>query len=238
MKTITTENLSRHFGNIKAVDEVSLSAESGEILGIIGANGAGKTTLIKILCGLLKPSSGTARVAGFDVKTEPGKIKQKIGYMGQSFSLFEDLTVLENIRFYGTLYGMSRKEIRERSSELMKNLHIQEQAGKLVRELPSGWKQSLAFSTALLHRPELVFLDEPTSGLDSLSRRELWNQIYLTAGTGTTLVVSTHYLDEAAYCHRLAVMDKGRIKTEGTPEAMRRLAGEGNLIHLFTQDKT
>ncbi len=232
MDLVSTSELTRCFGDFVAVNKVSVRVGQGEILGLLGCNGAGKTTLIRMLCGLLKPTSGTARVAGFDLhQTE--MIKQHIGYMGQHFSLFDDLTVLENMEFFGTIYGMGRKAIRAEGSLWLERLGVSSQARCLVKTLPSGWRQALAFSVAMLHQPGLVFLDEPTSGLDSVSRRKLWNLIYTAAAGGTSVVVSTHYLDEASYCHRIAIMEQGRIRLEGTPEHLRQEAPGHQLINLF-----
>jgi ABC-2 type transport system ATP-binding protein len=230
---IKTNKLTRDFGKLRAVNEVSLSVARGEILGLLGANGAGKSTLIRMLCGLIKPTSGSAEVAGFRVADQGWKIRQQIGYMGQNSTLFNDLTVRENIEFYGAVYKMNRKEVRERSDELMHELQIDRYADKLIRTLPSGWRQMLAFSTAMLHRPAIVFLDEPTSGLDALSRRELWNLVSLTAAKGTTVMVSTHYLDEAFYCDRLVILENGRMKAMGKPEELKRTGGKNGLIHFF-----
>jgi ABC-2 type transport system ATP-binding protein len=230
---ICTNKLTRDFGTLRAVNEVSISVAKGEILGLLGANGAGKSTLIRMLCGLIKPSSGSAEIVGFRVPNQGRQIRQRIGYMGQNSTLFEDLTVKENIEFYGAVYKMNRKEVRERTDELMRELKIDRYADKLIRTLPSGWRQMLAFSTAMLHRPEIVFLDEPTSGLDALSRRELWNLVSLTAANGTTIMVSTHYLDEAFYCDRLVILENGCIKATGKPEKLKEDGGSEGLIHFF-----
>ena len=237
MMTISTDRLSRKFGDFIAVDQVSMGVKPGEIVGLLGANGAGKTTLIKMLCGLLRPTSGSATVAGFDILSRPAGVKRAIGYMGQSFSLFNDLTLDENLVFFGALYGMSAKQSRQRGAELMKQLPLPTFTSRLVTHLPSGWRQMLAFSVAMLHRPKLLFLDEPTSGLDSVSRRELWNHISLAAGEGVSVLVSTHYLDEASYCHSLMVMEKGRVISEGTPRALRAAVKGGNLVNLFLEQE-
>ncbi len=234
---IYTNKLTRDFGSLRAVNEVSVTVGSGEIMGILGANGAGKSTLIRMLCGLSRPTSGTAEVAGLQVNDQGKKIRQRIGYMGQNSALFEDLTVQENIEFYGAIYKMSRKEIREQTAKLMHELQIGRYADKLIRTLPSGWRQMLAFSTAMLHRPEIVFLDEPTSGLDALSRRELWNLVSLTAEKGTTIMVSTHYLDEAFYCDRLMILENGRMKATGKPDELKKSGGKDGLIHFFLDRK-
>ncbi len=237
MMTISTDRLSRKFGDFTAVDQVSMGVKPGEIVGLLGANGAGKTTLIKMLCGLLRPTSGSATVAGFDILSRPAGVKRAIGYMGQSFSLFNDLTLDENLVFFGALYGMSAKQSRQRGSELMHQLPLHTFSRRLVTHLPSGWRQMLAFSVAMLHRPQLLFLDEPTSGLDSVSRRELWNHISLAAGEGVSVLVSTHYLDEASYCHTLMVMERGRVISVGTPRALRSAVKGGNLVNLFLEQE-
>jgi ABC-2 type transport system ATP-binding protein len=235
MISIHTDRLSRDFGTLRAVNQLSFSARKGEIVGLLGANGAGKSTLIRMLCGLLRPTSGTALVAGCDLRKHSRLIRQTIGYMGQQASLFEDLTVRENITFYGAVYRMRRQAVRDRFSELMQELQLGRYADKLVRTLPSGWRQMLSFSVAMLHRPEIVFLDEPTSGLDALSRRELWNLISLSAGEGTTILISTHYLEEAYYCDRLIIMEAGRIRAAGDPSALREAAGSKGLISYFLE---
>ena len=230
---ICTDKLTRDFGTLRAVNKISVSVSSGEIVGLLGANGAGKSTLIRMLCGLIKPTSGSAEVAGFRVADQGRKIRQQIGYMGQNSALFEDLTVRENIEFYGAVYKMNRTEVRERTEELLHELQIDRYADRLIRTLPSGWRQMLAFSTAMLHRPGIVFLDEPTSGLDALSRRELWNLVSLTAAKGTTVMVSTHYLDEAFYCDRLLILQNGCMKAIGKPEELKRAGGNDGLISFF-----
>ena len=230
---ICADKLTRDFGTLRAVNEVSLSVESGEIMGLLGANGAGKSTLIRMLCGLIKPTSGSAEVAGFRVANQGRKIRQRIGYMGQNSALFEDLSVRENIEFYGAVYKMNRKEVSRRIDELLHELQINRYADRLIRTLPSGWRQILAFSTAMLHRPEIVFLDEPTSGLDALSRRELWNLVSITAAKRTTVMVSTHYLEEAFYCDRLLILENGCTKALGKPEELKKAGGNSGLISFF-----
>ncbi|MGE4567597.1 MAG: ABC transporter ATP-binding protein [Bacteroidales bacterium] len=237
MLMLSSNRLSRSFGSFSAVDQVSFEVRQGEIVGLLGANGAGKTTLIKMLCGLLQPTSGSASVAGFDVARQSKGLKRAIGYMGQSFSLFPDLTLLENLRFFGALYGLSAGESVERGVALLKQLPRQAFERGVVANFPSGWRQMLAFSVAMLHRPGLLFLDEPTSGLDSVSRRDLWNRINMAAGEGVSVLVTTHYLDEASYCHKLLVMDQGRVAHEGSPDALRRVATGGNLLNLFLERK-
>ncbi len=209
--SVEVENLTRKFGTFTAVDAISFKVSKGEIFGFLGANGAGKTTAIRMLCGLLSPSSGQARVAGFDVYTEYEAIKQNIGYMSQRFSLYEDLTVRENIQFYGGVYGLSRGAIKAKTEELLDFLNLHEQADKLTVSLPLGWKQRLALSTALLHDPDIIFLDEPTSGVDPVSRKNFWLLIYSLAARGKTIFVTTHFMDEAEYCNRVSIMREGRI---------------------------
>ncbi len=209
--SVEVENLTRTFGSFTAVDAISFKVSKGEIFGFLGANGAGKTTAIRMLCGLLSPTSGQARVAGFDVYTEYEAIKQNIGYMSQRFSLYEDLTVRENIQFYGGVYGLSRNAIKAKTEELLDFLKLQEQADKLTASLPLGWKQRLALSTALLHEPDIIFLDEPTSGVDPVSRKNFWLLIYNLAARGKTVFVTTHFMDEAEYCNRVSIMREGRM---------------------------
>lgn len=218
---IDVRNLTRRFGRFTAVDGVTFQVEAGEIFGFLGANGAGKSTTIRMLCGLLPPSDGTARVAGFDVAREPYRVRQAIGYMAQKFSLYEDLNGLENLRFFGTAYGLTgrRLETRIRDVTLRVGLHGQEH--RLVRELPVGWRQRLALASALLHEPAVVFLDEPTSGVDPLARRRFWDLIAELASEGTTMFVTTHYLDEAEYCNRLGLIHNGRLIALGAPEALK-----------------
>lgn len=235
MITICTDRLTRDFGPLRAVDQVSIEVRRGEIIGLLGANGAGKSTLIRMLCGLIRPTLGRGEVVGLDIVKRGAKIRQRIGYMGQQSTLFEDLTVRENIEFYAAVYGMSRREMRGRMDELMQELRMERYADKRIAALPSGWRQMLAFSTAMLHRPEVVFLDEPTSGLDAISRRELWNRISLEAGAGTTVMVSTHYLDEAFYCNRLIILEEGRVRANGKTEEVRDAGGADGLSHYFME---
>lgn len=217
MYAVEVKDLTRKFGRFTAVDKVSFSVQKGEIFGFLGANGAGKTTTIRMLCGLLLPSSGLARVAGMDVYTEYERIKKNIGYMSQRFSLYEDLTVRENIQFYGGIYGLSRGEIRERTEELLSFLKLHDQADKLTASLPLGWKQRLALSTAMLHNPQIIFLDEPTSGVDPVSRKNFWLLIYRLAEEGKTVFVTTHFMDEAEYCSRVSIMQDGSIAELNEP---------------------
>ncbi|MFV0521136.1 MAG: ABC transporter ATP-binding protein [Mangrovibacterium sp.] len=217
MNVIEVDKLSKHFGDFKAVDEISFNVQQGEIFGFLGANGAGKTTAMRILCGLSYPTSGKARVSGFDVYKQQDQIKQHIGYMSQKFSLYDNLTINENIEFFGGVYGLSRKEIKTRRNELIARLGLQKEAKQLVGALPLGWKQKLAFSVAIFHRPQIVFLDEPTGGVDPLTRRQFWDMIYQAAEDGITLFVTTHYMDEAEYCNRISVMVDGKVEALDSP---------------------
>lgn len=207
--TIETNKLCRYFGKLHAVEQVSFQTRGGEIIGLLGANGAGKSTLIKVLTGVLKPTSGEALICGYNVRETPRKVKEQIGYMGQAFLLFENLTVRENILFYGTIYNMPKKQVLARIDELDEKLKIGKYQHRLVSKLPTGWRRALSFAVAMLHEPEIVFLDEPTSGLDVLSRRNLWQMIEQTAQQGKTILVTTHYLDEVSHCSRLLMMNKG-----------------------------
>src|SRR6056297_524585 len=219
---IEVENLVKKFGDFAANDNISFNVKKGEIFGFLGPNGAGKTTAIKILSGLLAPTDGDIRVAGFDVYQESEQIKQNIGYMSQKFSLYSDLTVYENIRFYGGIYGLERDEIEEGADYFLNKLKIQDYRNKLVGDLPLGWRQKLAFSIAILHNPAIVFLDEPTSGVDPVTRRQFWEMIYEAAEEGITPFVTTHYMDEAEYCERVAIMVDGRIEALSLPEKLKQ----------------
>ena len=219
---IKTDNLTKRFGDFVAVDEISFEVYKGEIFGFLGANGAGKTTAMRMLCGLSIPTSGEATVAGFDIFKHPEEIKKNIGYMSQKFSLYEDLTVKENIQFYGGIYGLSNKEIKEKSAELIERLGLQKEAKKLVAALPLGWKQKLSFLVAIAHEPKIVFLDEPTGGVDPYMRREFWDLIYDAAYRGITVFVTTHYLDEAEYCNRVTIMVDGKIEALDSPSELRK----------------
>lgn len=219
---IEAHELSRVFGSFTAVDAITFDVARGEVFGFLGANGAGKTTAIRMLTGLLAPTSGTARVAGFDVYTQSEAIKRSIGYMSQRFSLYDDLTVRENIRLFGGIYGLPGREIRERTARMLERLGFEHAAKTQVRALPLGWKQKLAFSVALLHQPQIVFLDEPTGGVDPITRRQFWELIYEAASGGTTVFVTTHYMDEAEYCDRVSIMVDGAIAALGTPRELRR----------------
>jgi ABC-2 type transport system ATP-binding protein len=216
-KAIIVNKLSKQFGDFKAVDEISFEVGKGEIFGFLGANGAGKTTAMKMLCGLSMPTSGNAIVAGFDVYNENESIKKSIGYMSQKFSLYEDLTVKENIKFYAGIYGITPSRIIEKTKELLIRLELEKEADVLVGQLPLGWKQKLAFSVAIFHDPQIVFLDEPTGGVDPITRREFWNLIYDASERGITVFVTTHYMDEAEYCNRVSIMVDGKIEALDTP---------------------
>lgn len=218
---IQCKDLTKRFGDFYAVDHISFDVEKGEIFGFLGANGAGKTTAMRMLCGLSYPTSGEATIAGYNVYTQQEKIKQHIGYMSQKFSLYEDLTVLENIEFYGGVYGLDIKTIKARSNDLLWELGLMPEAKKLVGSLPLGWKQKLAFSVAIFHRPQIVFLDEPTGGVDPITRRQFWDMIYKAAATGITVFVTTHYMDEAEYCHRISVMVDGKVKALDSPATLK-----------------
>ena len=233
MPIIEAIDLTRTFGDFTAVDRVSFRVERGEIFGFLGANGAGKTTCIRMLTGLLKPSGGRATVAGYDVYTQAEQIKRRIGYMSQRFSLYEDLTVRENIRFYGGIYGLYGKFLREKIDHLIDQQRLRDQQDTLIRSLPLGWRQRLAFSVAILHDPDVVFLDEPTGGVDPITRRRFWEQIYETAGRGVTVFVTTHYMDEAEYCDRVSIMVDGRIEALDTPANLKRRFGAASMDDVF-----
>jgi ABC-2 type transport system ATP-binding protein len=230
---IQAESLTKTFGGFRAVDAISFSVAKGEVFGFLGANGAGKTTAIKMLTGLLAPSSGNASVAGFDVFTESEAIKRSIGYMSQRFSLYDDLTPWENIRFFGGIYGLGRRAISEKGRSLIDTLGLSSVASKRLAALPLGWKQKLAFSVAVMHEPEIVFLDEPTGGVDPLTRRRFWEMIYEAAERGLTVFVTTHYMDEAEYCDRVSIMVDGRIAALGTPRDLQGEFGVGSMDELF-----
>ncbi|MCB0747740.1 ABC transporter ATP-binding protein [Psychroserpens sp. XS_ASV72] len=218
---IQVEDLSKLFGDFAAVNQISFQVKSGEIFGFLGANGAGKTTAMKMLIGISSPTSGTATVAGFDVYKEAESIKKNIGYMSQKFALYDDLTIKENITFFGGIYGLSKKQIDRKRCELVDELGLQEVANSLVSSLPLGWKQKLAFSVSLLHDPKIVFLDEPTGGVDPITRRQFWEMIYKAAHNGTTIFVTTHYMDEAEYCDRVSIMVNGKIEALDTPKKLK-----------------
>jgi ABC-2 type transport system ATP-binding protein len=232
---IQAKDLTRAFGSFTAVDHISFDVRAGEVFGFLGANGAGKTTAMRMLIGLLAPTSGMARVAGFDVYKESEQIKRNIGYMSQRFSLYEDLTPRENIRLYGGIYGLTLAQIRERTDRMLARLGLGRVADEAVRSLPLGWRQKLAFSVALLHEPRLVFLDEPTSGVDPITRRQFWELIYEAASRGTTVLVTTHYMDEAEYCDRISIMVAGRIGAIGTPAELKQQYGVASIDDLFVR---
>ncbi|HMX40107.1 MAG TPA: ABC transporter ATP-binding protein [Saprospiraceae bacterium] len=233
MSIISTDRLTRTFGSFVAVNAITFEVQEGEIFGFLGANGAGKTTALKMLTGLLSPSSGSAQVAGFDVGRDPEQVKRRIGYMSQRFSLYEDLTVRENIRLFGGIYGLSTPDIKRKTASLLSKLQLETEADKLVGSLPLGWKQKLAFSVALLHDPRIVFLDEPTSGVDPLTRRQFWELIYEAAHTGVTLMVTTHYMDEAEYCDRISMMVDGKIVALDTPRQLKQQYGAADMDEVF-----
>jgi ABC-2 type transport system ATP-binding protein len=222
MKAVITNKLTKRFGDFVATNEITFEVAQGEIFGFLGANGAGKTTAMRMLCGLLAPSSGEATVGGFDVYRQTEQIKQVIGYMSQRFSLYDDLTPRENIRFYGGIYGLQRTQLKAKSDEIIRQLDLGSVADTLTASLPLGWKQRLAFSVALVHDPKIVFLDEPTGGVDPITRRQFWDMIYEAAHRGTTIFVTTHYMDEAEYCNRVSIMVDGRIKALGTPGELKQ----------------
>ncbi len=230
---IKVENLVKKFGNFVANDNLTFEVKKGEIFGFLGANGAGKTTAIKILCGLSSPTSGIVEVAGYDVYRQTDKIKQNIGYMSQKFSLYENLTTKENIRFYAGIYGLSSKEINSRMEELLKRLEIEHMKNSLISSLPLGWKQKLAFSIAIFHQPKIVFLDEPTGGVDPIARRQFWDLIYQAANSGITVFVTTHYMDEAEYCDRVSIMVDGRIEALDTPATLKKTYNAKNMDEVF-----
>lgn len=230
---IEANALSRHFGTFKAVDQISFEVKQGEIFGFLGANGAGKTTAMRMLTGLLRPTGGQAKVVGFDVYRESEQIKQNIGYMSQKFSLYEDLSIAENIRFYGGVYGLHKQQLREKSEALLRKLQLFDMRKQLVRSLPLGWKQRLAFSVAALHDPKIIFLDEPTSGVDPLTRRQFWEMIYEAAAAGVTIFITTHYMDEAEYCDRISMMVAGKIEALDTPRQLKQQFAAESMNEVF-----
>ena len=232
---IQAKDLTRTFGSFTAVDHISLEVRSGEIFGFLGANGAGKTTAMRMFIGLLAPSSGTATVAGHDVYTQSEAIKRSIGYMSQRFSLYEDLTIRENIRLYGGIYGLADKEVRARSEQILARLGMEQSADLQVRSIPLGWRQKLSFSVALLHRPRIIFLDEPTGGVDPITRRQFWELIYQAAADGTTVLVTTHYMDEAEYCDRISIMVAGKIGAMGTPAELKQQFATDSMDEVFVR---
>jgi ABC-2 type transport system ATP-binding protein len=230
---ISTKNLTKRFGDFTAVDAISFEVKKGEVFGFLGANGAGKTTAMRMLCGLSLPTSGEATIAGFDIFKQTENIKRNIGYMSQKFSLYEDLTIKENIRFYAGIYGKCNAFIKEKTNSLLQQLHLEKDGDKLVKSLPLGWKQKLAFSVAIFHEPRLVFLDEPTGGVDPVTRREFWNMIYEAAANGITVFVTTHYMDEAEYCNRVSIMVNGKIEALDTPGGLKTQYGVGTMDEVF-----
>ncbi|MEO6330452.1 MAG: ABC transporter ATP-binding protein [Ginsengibacter sp.] len=232
-KIISTQKLTKRFGDFTAVDAISFEVEKGEVFGFLGANGAGKTTAMRMLCGLSLPTSGVAKIAGFDIYKQTERIKGSIGYMSQKFSLYEDLTIKENIRFYAGIYGKSDSFIKEKTNFLLARLHLEKEGNKLVGSLPLGWKQKLSFSVAIFHEPQIVFLDEPTGGVDPVTRREFWNLIYEAAATGITIFVTTHYMDEAEYCNRVSIMVNGKIEALDTPSALKKTYGASTMDEVF-----
>jgi ABC-2 type transport system ATP-binding protein len=232
-KIISVKNLTKSFGDFTAVKSISFEVQKGEIFGFLGANGAGKTTAMKMLIGISKPTSGEASVAGFDVKTNAEMVKKSIGYMSQKFSMYDDLTIKENIVFFGGIYGLSKVKIKEKTTELIDELGLHEVANKLVGSLPLGWKQKLSFSVALLHEPKIVFLDEPTGGVDPITRRQFWEMIYAEAHKGTTIFVTTHYMDEAEYCDRVSIMVEGTIEALDSPKNLKKQFNVDSMNEVF-----
>ncbi|MDX1830048.1 MAG: ABC transporter ATP-binding protein [Lutibacter sp.] len=230
---IQVENLTKKFNDFTAVNAISFNVKKGEIFGFLGANGAGKTTAMKMLIGISTPTSGNAHVAGYNVFKNPENIKKSIGYMSQKFALYDDLTVKENITFFGGIYGLSRKQIEVKRRLLVEELGLQDIANELVSSLPLGWKQKIAFSVALLHEPKIIFLDEPTGGVDPITRRQFWEMIYKTANNGTTVFVTTHYMDEAEYCDRVSIMVDGKIEALDTPKNLKKQFNAENMNDVF-----
>ncbi len=230
---IKARNLTKQFGDFKAVDAISFEVSKGEIFGFLGANGAGKTTAMRMLTGLSRPTGGEATVAGFDIYKQAENIKKRIGYMSQRFSLYEDLTVKENIRFYGGIYGLSRSDILEKNEQIMEELQLKSVAKQLVGSIPLGWKQKLAFSVSMIHDPDIVFLDEPTGGVDPATRRQFWEMIYAAADAGRTVFVTTHYMDEAEYCNRVSIMVDGKIDALDSPAELKKQFAAKNMDEVF-----
>ncbi len=235
MQSIVAKDLTKQFGDFTAVNHINFEVEKGEIFGFLGANGAGKTTAIKMMSGLLLPTSGDAIVGGYSIRTDSKQIKRHIGYMSQRFSLYNDLTIFENMQLFGTVYGIPAKELKDRIHQSLSKLKMDDQANSLVASIPLGWKQKLAFATAILHRPEIVFLDEPTSGVDPIVRREFWKLIYQAAASGITIFVTTHYMDEAEYCHRISIMAEGSLKLIGTPSELKQQMGVDTIDDVFVK---
>jgi ABC-2 type transport system ATP-binding protein len=235
MKVIAAEQLTKKFGHFVAVDNISFEVEMGEIFGFLGANGAGKTTAMRMLCGLSKPTSGKGTVAGFDIEKQPEQVKSSIGYMSQKFALYEDLKVWENLRLYAGIYGVPRKQIAPKIDLLLRQLGFEGEKNTLVKALPLGWKQKLAFSAAIFHEPKIVFLDEPTGGVDPATRRQFWELIYDAADRGITVFVTTHYMDEAEYCNRVSMMVDGKIEALDSPKNLRKQFNAQNMDQIFQQ---
>ena len=233
MEVISTVNLSKKFGDFIAVDNISFQVEKGEIFGFLGANGAGKTTAMRMLCGLIHPSSGSGKVAGFDIQKESEMIKKHIGYMSQKFALYDDLKVWENLRLYAGIYGMPEKDINPNIDALLQRLGFEDAKDSMVNSLPLGWKQKLAFSAAIFHKPKIVFLDEPTGGVDPITRRQFWEMIYEAADSGITVFVTTHYMDEAEYCDRVSIMVDGRIEALDSPKNLKRQFSADTMDDVF-----
>ena len=236
MKTvIKVENLTKRFGDFFAVNNITFEVEKGEIFGFLGANGAGKTTAMRMLCGLSQPTSGSGTVAGYDISRQSEEVKKHIGYMSQKFALYEDLKVWENMRLYAGIYGVPRREIPETINKMLVSLGFTSEKNTLVKELPLGWKQKLAFSVSIIHRPEIVFLDEPTGGVDPAARRQFWELIYKAAADGITVFVTTHYMDEAEYCNRVSIMVDGRIDALNTPASLKQQFSAVSMDEVFTK---
>ena len=232
---IIAENLTKQFGDFVAVDHISFSVKKGEIFGFLGANGAGKTTAMRMLNGLSKPTSGSATVAGFNIATDSEEIKKRIGYMSQKFSLYDDLTVVENLKLFGGIYRMSKSAIKEKTDRLLAELGLDGERKTMVKRLPLGWKQKLAFSVSIFHEPDVVFLDEPTGGVDPITRRRFWEMIYRAADKGITVFVTTHYMDEAEYCDRVSIMVDGKIEALDTPQELKRKYSADSMYDVFMQ---
>lgn len=232
---IHAKELTKKFGNFIAVDHISLDIKRGEIFGFLGANGAGKTTAIRMFCGLSQPTSGEGTVAGYDISSQPEQIKRNIGYMSQKFSLYDDLTIKENLRLFGGIYGLSTSQINEKAENLLHNFQLYDKRNTLVRDIPLGWKQKLAFSTAMFHNPKIVFLDEPTGGVDPIARRQFWEMIYQAANSGITILVTTHYMDEAEYCDRVSIMVDGKIKAYDAPSALKAQYNASSMDAVFRE---
>lgn len=238
---IFAEKLTKQFGNFTAVDHISFSVKRGEIFGFLGANGAGKTTAMRMLSGLSRPSSGRATVAGYDIYRQSESVKKNIGYMSQKFSLYEDLKVWENLRLFGGIYGMKEKEIKIKTDRILQELGLESEYGTLVKSLPLGWKQKLAFSVSIFHNPQIVFLDEPTGGVDPITRRQFWEQIYQAAERGITVFVTTHYMDEAEYCDRVSIMVDGKIRALDSPRNLRKqfeVPTMDDVFHMLAREAT